>query len=177
MSKSRAQQIQEAQRRLDAALRRRREADLVIDLETFRIDLLRSHQQAGPGHVFTPDPPFDLTRWTTLARPAFPVCRLCALPVGSESSKQPCVGDIHVCQVDVAEGETPTAFQQYGYESWLCGHRGIFADDFSAWTCAAGHRTDRRHQRGCLSQLAASCPCRYLIVNHCATTQREGVPA
>jgi hypothetical protein len=158
-------QIRSAERRLASAVRRRYAAELVISLEHFRISLLSYHRAAGPGHVFTPDPVLDLDRWTTLAQPAMPRCRLCVASLGNDYSNRPCPGDIHICQADVEAGETPTAFQQYGYEPWLCGHRGSFTTDLRAWTCVAGHRTDRPHQRGCLGTLNASCPCRYLIVD------------
>lgn len=165
-------QLKAAEQRRQTAIRRRWAADTVIDLENFRIRLLTGHRDAGVGHVFTPDPIIALDRWSTLARPALPSCRLCTAYLDAQVGKDACPGDVHVCQADVAEGETPTAFQQYGYEPWLCGQCGAFADDFSVWTCARGHRTDTRHQRGCLRNAATSCPCRFLIINRAGTDQK-----
>jgi hypothetical protein len=165
-------QLRAANRRRKSAIKRRWAAETVIDLENFRIRLLTAHLDAGDGHVFTPDPVIDLSRWSTLAHPSPPSCRLCGVGLGALASEKPCPGDIHACQADVTEGETPTAFRQYKYESWLCGQRGVFADDFSVWTCARGHRTSTRHQRGCLRNAATSCPCRFLIIDRAGSNGR-----
>lgn len=163
MSTNLAGQIRTARRRRDAAVRQAQAARLVIDLEDYRIGLLDGHLTAGAGHVFTPDPVLNLEGWTTLAQPPMPRCRLCRASLRTGMSRNVCGGDNHTCQVDVVEGETPTAFRQYGHEPWLCGHRGGFVDNFRAWICTAGHRTDRPHQRGCLGN--PSCPCRWLILD------------
>jgi hypothetical protein len=84
------------------------------------------------GHVFTPG-----MRGT---------CRHCGTHVTSLAAEELlCEGDRHQCPVVVPEGATATAQQPYKSQDWLCFQPGAMNDDFTAWTCGAGHVITRAH--------------------------------
>jgi len=142
-----------AEARAERAAARLDDARKSLCREQRRIALITAHIQAGPGHVFTPDPdPND--QWAKL-----PHCRLCSTHITALNAAKPCPGDRHACPAAVAEGATITAFRLYGHDGWVCGQPGRFLRGFRAWVCAAEHRTEHRHSR-CLDQ----CPCRFLAL-------------
>lgn len=149
-----AARLTAAEARHDQALTRLVAARRAFQTERRRVQLIKAHLEAGPGHVFTPDP--DLSdEWAS-----FPSCRLCSLSIGAIATREPCPGDQHTCMAEVDQGATGTAFQRYGRDSWLCGQPGKFLRGYRVWVCAAGHRTDRRHWGECLRQ----CVCRFLVL-------------
>lgn len=160
-----ARELDSARLRLQAAYKERRRADEAVAVERRRIQHLEAQSLADPGHDFgdlsgllREIDPEELERFR-------PTCVYCRAFMSSTAAIDPCPGDAHHCHAAIEEGATPTAFQQYGRDGWLCGQSGSFNPAGTAWECASGHLTGQSCERrpgwaesGCL----ASCPCRDL---------------
>jgi hypothetical protein len=66
-------------------------------------------------------------------------CRRCAAAEDSATGEAPCAGEGHHCPAVVTEGATPTASRVYGHDEFFCFQPGTMSDDFTTWTCGAGH--------------------------------------
>jgi hypothetical protein len=96
-----------------------------------------------------------------------PRCRVCGHFLSSNTGKQPCAGDGHLCPAPVPEGDSDTARQAYGRDSWFCCQPGVMSADFTQWRCNRGHVTAfaghvpkfRRHEDTCGRD---RCPWEYL---------------
>lgn len=160
-----ARELASARFRLGTAYKERRRAEEVIAIEQRRIDHLEAQSLADPGHDFG-DLSILLRDVEIEELKKFnPTCVFCRTATTSEAAVDPCPGDTHTCQVATEEGATPSAFQQYGRDGWLCGQPGSFNPAGTVWECASGHRTSQPCERrpgwaesGCL----ANCPCRDL---------------
>jgi len=149
MTRTPAQELALAQRRLAGARRRYWAAHEVIEREKRRVSILEARIETGPGHILTRDP--DVNQ-PAFMYPRYAFCRYCGAPAGSIAGKDACTGDLHRCSTPVTEGATPSAFPIYSGLS-LCGQPGTYDDTFTAWTCTAGHVTEtaceeRRHISG-----------------------------
>lgn len=160
-----ARELDSARLRLKTAYRERRCAEEAVAVEEWRIRYLEAQSLADPGHDFG-----DLTNLlremdSEGMRRFSPTCVYCRAPMSSEAAIDPCRGDLHRCYAAVEEGATPTAFQQYGRDGWLCGQPGSFDPAGNVWGCVSGHRTDQPCERRpgwADSDCLGDCPCRDL---------------
>jgi hypothetical protein len=98
-----------------------------------------------------------------------PNCRICGSWADSIAGGEPCEGNGHRCPAVVPGQEaSPDALPRRGRDDWFCGRPGSMSEDFTSWTCTAGHvcgpdhaESEAVHERECIPG-PRGCPWKYL---------------